>query len=493
MHKPFPAGALALALTLPAAAWAAGDPSSASSAADVEALRREIGAMRADYEARLKALEARVRTAEAAAATATAAPSAGAPGWGSAPAAAAATGASTAPAAAAAPAIAAAPPTATAGASGGANSFNPAVSLILSGGYTRTQRDPAGYAITGFPHSPDNEIGPGERGFTLGETELTFSASVDPWFRGAATLALEPDNSVSLEEAFVESTSLGYGLTAKAGRFFSNVGYLNTQHAHVWDFVDSPMAYQALLGSQYANDGAQLRWLAPTDTFLELSAEAGRGSAYPGTDTNGNGAGMFALGAHTGGDVGTSHSWRAGVSMLQAKAADQTLAGMDTMGSPFDSTFTGRTRVWIADGVWKWAPEGNASRTSFKLQGEYLYSQRSGNLVVDPAAAAVAGDYDSTQSGWYLQGVYQFASRWRVGLRTERLDAGTPAFSAGNELVANNGYAPTKNSLLLEYAPSEFSRIRVQLARDEARQGQPDNQIWLQYQMSLGAHGAHSY
>jgi hypothetical protein len=35
--------------------------------------------------------------------------------------------------------------------------------------------------------------------------------------------------------------------------------------------------------------------------------------------------------------------------------------------------------------------------------------------------------------------------------------------------------------------------VRLQLARDSARQGAPDNQLFLQYQMSLGAHGAHGY
>jgi hypothetical protein len=46
---------------------------------------------------------------------------------------------------------------------------------------------------------------------------------------------------------------------------------------------------------------------------------------------------------------------------------------------------------------------------------------------------------------------------------------------------------------MLDYNPSEFSRIRLQFAQDRARDGKPDNQISLQYQMSLGAHGAHSY
>jgi hypothetical protein len=149
--------------------------------------------------------------------------------------------------------------------------------------------------------------------------------------------------------------------------------------------------------------------------------------------------------------------------------------------------------VWVADAVWKWAPHGNAMRTNFKLQGEYLHSKRDGTLLADVAGANSTGAYRAAQSGWYLQGIYQFMPRWRVGLRTERLDAGTPFFAGGSELVANNGYNPTKNSLLLEYAPSEFSRVRLQFSQDRAHEGLADNEVFLQYQTSLGAHGAHSY
>ena len=38
--------------------------------------------------------------------------------------------------------------------------------------------------------------------------------------------------------------------------------------------------------------------------------------------------------------------------------------------------FSGTSRLWVADFVWKWAPNGNATRTNFKLQGEYLRSRR---------------------------------------------------------------------------------------------------------------------
>jgi hypothetical protein len=55
-------------------------------------------------------------------------------------------------------------------------------------------------------------------------------------------------------------------------------------------------------------------------------------------------------------------------------------------------------------------------------------------------------------------------------------------------------YHPNKWSLMADYSPSEFSRFRLQLARDRSMQGSPDdNQITLQYVHSLGAHGAHKF
>ncbi|MGZ5270312.1 MAG: hypothetical protein ACXWC6_06795, partial [Ramlibacter sp.] len=381
----------------------------------------------------------------------------------------------------------------TPGAATAGTGFNPAVSLILSGLYTRTSRDPQGYRIRGVPLPPDAEAGPGTRGFSLSESELGLSANIDPWFSGVANISFHPDNSVSVEEAFVQTTSLGSGLTVKAGRFLSGIGYLNPQHPHTWDFVDAPLAYQALLGNQSGDDGVQVAWLAPTDQFVELRGELGRGRSYPGNAAGGNGTGSAALTAHTGGDVGESHSWRAGLSLLRARAADQVLAAVDATGSPVTNAFTGTTRVWIADGVWKWAPGGNATRTNFKLQGEYLRGTRDGSLVFDTVGAASAGAYRAVQTGWYLQGVYQFMPRWRVGLRTERMDGGLPTFSASTAALVPDEGTARRHSLMFDWSPSEFSRVRLQLARDTSRPGAADNQLWLQYLMSLGAHGAHSF
>ena len=464
MHKLFSAS-LALALVAPTGAFA---DTASGTTAEIQLLRSEMAAMRAQYEARLQAMEQRLLNVQRLASSTP----------------------PTAPAPADPVPAAAALPVAT---GGSASAFNPAISLILSGGYSQLSSDPASYHLSGFQLPAGSEMGPGQRGFALGESELGLSASIDPWWRGTLNLALHGDDAVSVEEGFVQTTALGHGLTLKAGRFFSGLGYLNSHHAHAWDFVDNPLAYQALLGTQYSDDGLQLRWLAPTDQYLELGAELGRGRSFPGSDSDANGAGMRALTLHTGGDLGDSHTWRAGLSWLSAKASDQALTAMDTAGNMVSNAFSGNTRVWVLDGVWKWAPSGNATHTSFKLQGEYLHSTRSGSLSYDLNGLNLTDAYRAAQSGWYLQGIYQFMPGWRVGLRSERLNPGTPDYASNAAWLSGTAYQPSKTTLMLDFTPSEFSRLRLQLAQDRSREGVTDKQVFLQYQMSLGAHGGHSY
>ena len=375
-------------------------------------------------------------------------------------------------------------------------SFNPAVSLILSGLYTNLSQDPANYRITGFAVPSDTEIGPGSRGFSLAESELGIYANIDPYFYGALNYSLHPDDTASVEEAFIQTIALSNGLTVKAGRFFSGIGYLNEQHAHVWDFVDAPLVYQAFLGTQFGDDAVQVRWLAPTDTFLEFGAELGRGRPFPGSDRNKNGSGAGTVFAHVGGDVGVSSSWRAGLSTLQTSPKDRTFTDTNIAGADVTNSFSGDSHLWIADFVWKYAPNGNPIHTNFKLQAEYLRRHENGDLTYDSNGALGAtntASYDATQSGWYLQGVYQFMPYWRIGLRTERLDRGTVDYSSNSANLAPQDFNPSKNSVMVDYSPSEFSRIRVQFAQDKSRQGVTDNQAFVQYLMSLGAHGAHQF
>ena len=145
--------------------------------------------------------------------------------------------------------------------------------------------------------------------------------------------------------------------------------------------------------------------------------------------------------------------------------------------------------------MWKYSPNGNIKERYLKLQGEYFRRTEHGDLAYDTAGANISDTYAVTQSGWYVQGVYQFMPRWRTALRVDRLDPGIASVGAANagNVIADYAYRPSRTTFMLDYSPSEFSRIRVQLAHDVSRRGLPDDQLFVQYLMSLGAHGAHSY
>ncbi len=437
------ASAIALTFLLPAVA-------KANDSNELENLRAEIQQMKQNYEARIQSLESRLKQteivvdqadkkAEDASVQASSRPSS-------------------------------------------SNALNPDISLILSGTYANRSKD-SNFHISGF--QAGGEIGPGTRGFNLGESELGVYANVDDKFYGGLNLALAPDNSVGVEEAFIQTTSLPGAVTLKAGRFFSSIGYLNEQHAHTWDFVDNPLVYQAFLGNQFGDDGIQLKWLVPIDLFLEIGAEYGRGriADTKGRDKNGGSAGS--LFTHAGGDVGLSNSWRVGLSYLDVSPENRLSNNLDASGTYVTNTFTGNSKVWLADFVWKWAPNGNSNNTSFKLQGEYAHRHENGILSTD--------NYSASQDGWYLQGVYKFLPNWRTGLRYDQLNSGKLDYGLNTVNLTNTGYDPQRISWMLDYNPSEFSRIRLQFSSDKSRQEATDNQVFIQYQMSLGAHGAHKY
>ncbi|MDB5813054.1 MAG: hypothetical protein JWN23_171 [Rhodocyclales bacterium] len=461
------AAALAASALAPALSFAA-------DSADLQQIHKEIADLRQRYEVRITELEARLQKAESTAASAQA-KAEQADQKASQP----------------APGVSAPDATSPIASAPAGGSFNPNVSLILSGLYTNLSRKPEDYRIAGF--IPGGDIGPGSRGFSLSESELGFAANIDHLFYGQANFSVSPQNEISAEEAFIQTTALPAGMKIKAGRFFSSIGYLNDQHSHTWDFVDNPLVYQAFLGTQFSHDGVQLKWLAPTDTFIELGAEAGRGSDFPGSDVDRNGAGAQALFVHVGDDIGVSSSWRAGLSYLHATPQGRTYADTDAFGNSVTNSFSGGSNLVGADFIWKWAPNGNGERQNFKLQGEYFRRKESGDLAYNTAATAQASRYSSSQSGWYTQGVFQFLPTWRVGLRYDLLDSGVVDYGSNAANLNATDYKPTKTSLMFDWSPSEFSRLRLQVARDKSRQGAADNQLFVQYQMSLGAHGAHSY
>lgn len=455
----------------------------AASDSELAEIRRQIEELKTSYERRIQALEERLKQAESASRQATEA---------------AGKAETAAQSAESAAAQANSRPQA-------ANAFNPAISLVLQGQYGWIQPNPDTYRIQGFI-PPSSNLAVGARGFNLGESELILTAGVDPYFTGRLVAALTPDNHAEVEEAFAETTRLPHGFTLRAGRWRSAIGYLNEQHPHAWDFVDAPLPYQAFFGGSYLAQGIQARWVAPTDIYVELGLEGGQGLTFPGTANNTSGFSATSLFAKFGGDLGTSYSWLAGISQVRASPKDRTFDDVDSAGAQVTNSFSGNSTTTIADFVLKWAPDGNPAERNFKFQTEYFWRSESGTATFDQNGASnvvagpVSAPYSSRQSGWYAQAVYQFVPRWRVGLRYDRLDSGT----VKNQLASGLGlspadfpvlasYNPSRLAVMMDFSPTEFSRLRFQAMKDYIAGGVTGNQYWVQYIMSIGPHGAHQF
>ncbi len=458
--------------------------------AELAKIRDEIRQMKDAYEKRIQTLERRLSEAEATAGKAEST----------------ASKAQTTAAQAEQSAAKAATASSSAANRGGENAFNPAVSLILQGTYAKTSQDPNRFQITGFAPS-GGEVGPPKRSFGLGETELNLSANIDPYFRGVAIASIAPEGGIGIEEAYFQTLALPQGLGLKGGRFFSGLGYLNEQHQHAWDFQDAPLVYKAFLGNQLKQDGVQLRWVAPTALLVELGAELSAGDQFPGSDRNKNGVGGSAIFGYLGGDIGASTAWRVGASYLKMSPNARSYQDTDALGGGVTNSFSGTAKLWGVNGVLKWAPNGNATYYNFKLQGEYFRLKQNGLLTYDDTAGSnlfggpVSSYFDSNQSGWYLQGAWQFYPRWRVGYRYDALRYGTISNGIVNSELGPTAadfpvlasHRPTRNTLMFDFSPTEFSRLRLQFASDKSRLGVTDNQVFVQYIYSLGAHGAHKF
>ena len=128
-------------------------PAHANDAA-LKELRQQIDELRSHHESRIQALERKLEQAQQQAQPGPAATAAAAP------------------AAATAPSAVAMPPKSL------DNRFNPSMSVILSGTYASLKRDPDSWELSGFQPGDDGHgVGPGERGFNLGELRGAFPLS----------------------------------------------------------------------------------------------------------------------------------------------------------------------------------------------------------------------------------------------------------------------------------------------------------------------------
>jgi len=468
-------------------------PAAAQSTSDLTALKAEMQRMQRDYAARMRALEKRLEAAETKAATAQ-------QNADTAQAAAktAAVAADTAKTAAADAGTKAQAVTAMVSANADKfqealvqtqsqiaanvplpaptsnNSFNPGIAAVLNGNFFIARHDPAGaQTIAGVMLG--DEAGRPQRGFSLGESEISFTANIDPFMLGFLDISFNDRNEPNVEEAYILTKDLPYNFTLKAGRFLSGIGYLNERHSHDWLFSDAALPNRAFLNNQYGDDGVQLRWLAPTDQFLEFGAEVFRGDAWPAAGAKNTGAGTYTAFVHTGNDINDSSSYLAALSWLHSDAIGRNSGSKD---------FNGKTDLGIASAVYKWSPGGNPTVQNLTISSELFYDAQSG------AYNGVAVNQD--RWGYYIQGDYQFMPRWSFGLRYAGLGtAHVPLALAGTELD-DFGHAPNAETALLEFDSSEFGRFRAQFTHDEGGV-HPNDELLLQYTVIYGPHGAHRY
>ena len=232
-----------------------------------------------------------------------------------------------------------------------------------------------------------------------------------------------------------------------------------------------------------------MKWLAPTDLFLEFGAETGNGDGFPATRLESNGFNGATLVRARGWRRRRLHELARRRCVAHAGAEDREGGIEDASGEPLFESFTGDSDTWVVDGVLKWAP---SPRRQLKVQGEYMHRRENGEIFDGDGAA---GRRRLSQHAVGLVPAERLSirdalARWRCGttrwIRAHRVMRLRPT-----DLL---DASPDRVSLMLDWNPSEFSRLRAQYDWDNARDdGDTDRILRLQYIYGIGAHGAHKY
>ncbi len=421
---------------------AAGFAQQTAPAADMQSLQQQIK----DLQERIIALEGQVRLLKQAQAAPPAAP---APPAATAPPTAAVTP-SAVPAAPGEQAGGATQLPVYGGASALAKALNPDISMIGDFlGSIGGNSPPPGASQTPF------------RSLEMHESELGLQAIIDPYARGDFFLTFG-EEGVGLEEGYMTFTALPAGFVARVGKMRAAFGKVNTMHNHVLPWTDRPLVTDNLLGGEDGIDDAGIsvtRILpAPKGLFLEGTGQVFRGDSGDALHplfTSSRKSDVSVV-AHLRGykDITESTNLDLGVSFAQ---------GHNDLGTNF------LTRLYGADATVRWKPLRRSIYHSFVGRSELVWSQRqqTSSLV--------------RSFGFYASGDYQLGRRWFVGGRYDRSERAVQART-------DNG-----GSAVLTYWPSEFSQLRWQYRRTNYAEGIHANELLMQVQFVLGAHGAHPF
>ncbi|MFN7695406.1 MAG: hypothetical protein ACK5O3_15320 [Burkholderiales bacterium] len=333
-----------------------------------------------------------------------------------------------------------------------------------------------------------------DQGLQLGHSDLTASGPLGRHLRGHVGAVFETHDGKlekGIEEVYIESTSLPYGLQARAGRFASQIGYLNQQHMHADDFTERPLLYRAFFGGHWNDDGVRLNVTLPTSFYWMVGAEAMRGKKLvEETFDRVKNPGVATLVTKIGNDINRSHSWQLGFSYIKSRREAMVEEehdheeeghedGHDHAGHAHGAQFSGRN-TYMIDATWKWAPGGNNRDQQVRVSFEAAQIRGLNRF-------ARASDKQEANA---LSVVYRFSPSWEVGARSDWLRVRTPHGEHFHSGLLR------EQSLMLAWKPTHMQSLRLQYSRqrDAVEFESPSKRtIQLQYVMAFGAHGAHSF
>lgn len=362
--------------------------------------------------------------------------------------------------------------------------------LFAAGGSSADNDELEGLQAGG--HDPRRE------GFTVQNIELSLGATVDPYFDAQANIIFlidtEGETVVELEEAFLTTRALPWGLQFKAGQYYTEFGRQNPQHPHVWAFVDQPLVLSRLFGGDgLRSQGARLAWLTPAPWYSELylGAQNANGETVSSFLAEGAGGdpetlGGYALIDRDGrnlDDLLYSARWLNGFDLsdtLSMNLGFSGLIGPNASGQSTNTTIVG-TDVYL-----KWQPAyGQRGFPFVSWHTETLQRRYEVGDSGDPVQE-ILKDW-----GLFSQALWGFRPGWVAGLRAEFAEA------AGGFSTADDPFRDRRKRLSpnLSWYPSEFSKLRLQYNRDWAEHlaaGNADS-LFLQLEFSLGSHMAHTF
>lgn len=321
--------------------------------------------------------------------------------------------------------------------------------------------------------------------FGIRETELAVQAAVDPYFRGDIFLGISDVEKISIEQAYLTTTSLPYGLELKVGRYLMPFGKQNLTHRHDLHTVEYPHVIQQFFGGEGLK-GTGLwasKIFAPFGFYQELQVTAvDRFGEDPEDLTTPEPLNKKLSG------LGYSARLRNYLDLSQSTNFE--LSGSAITGrraQPLESPIDGfnavgaRQTVVGADLTFRWRPLQQGLYKSFILQAEFMrqINEKDPALPVGGVYAGPARDV----SGAYAFARYQLSQRLFLGSRADWVQHPDPADGSLKAIAAD-----------LEFFPSEFSKLVMQYERLRPAMGAEDvNRVLLQASFALGPHKPHPF